>query len=175
MFVHSMKTRSTFGVPTLLRGARLPAPDQAQALAVQPLLWHPSRMTAVAECPGTPGDQGPRSKVSPTFLKFSSHNPSAPPPRLTKGGACTGLTPQSSPGKPSCTGVGSPSSRAPQWWRRRAPALMGAMGPPARPCHGRCVPSSSGASVPGGGVSRPADPSPSTAVPTQAFWVGSAP
>lgn len=85
----------------LLREARLPARVQAQALAVPPLLRHPSRMTAVAECLGTPGDQGPHSKVSPAFLKFSSHNPSAPPPPLMKRGACTALTPQSSPGKPS--------------------------------------------------------------------------
>lgn len=167
MFVHRMKTRSTFGVPRPTSGSPTSSPGRTAPASA------PLQTTAVAEGPGTPGDQG--FEVSPAFLKFSSHDPSAPPPRLAKGGACTALTPQSSPGKPSRGGGGeSPSSRAPRQWRRRAPALAGAVGPPARPCHGCRVRAAPGTRVPGG-VSRPADPSPSTAVTTRASWVGSAP
>lgn len=167
MFVHRMKTRSTFGVPRPTSGSPTSSPGRTAPASA------PLQTTAVAEGPGTPGDQG--LEVSPAFLKFSSHDPLAPPPRLAKGGACTALTPQSSPGKPSRGGGGvSPSSRAPRQWRRRAPALAGAVGPPARPCHGCRVRAAPGTRVPGG-VSRPADPSPSTAVTTRASWVGSAP
>lgn len=145
MFVHRMKTRSTFGVPRPTSGSPTSSPGRTAPASA------PLQTTAVAEGPGTPGDQG--FEVSPAFLKFSSHDPSAPPPRLAKGGACTALTPQSSPGKPSRGGGGvSPSSRAPRQWRRRAPALAGAVGPPARPCHGCRVPSSSGNQGSGGSL-----------------------
>lgn len=145
MFVHRMKTRSTFGVPRPTSGSPTSSPGRTAPASA------PLQTTAVAEGPGTPGDQG--FEVSLAFLKFSSHDPSAPPPRLAKGGACTALTPQSSPGKPSRGGGGvSPSSRAPRQWRRRAPALAGAVGPPARPCHGCRVPSSSGNQGSGGSL-----------------------
>lgn len=90
MFVHGMKTRSTFGVPRPTSGSPTSSPGRTAPASA------PLQTTAVAEGPGTPGDQG--FEVSPAFLKFSSHDPSAPPPRLAKGGACTALTPQSSPG-----------------------------------------------------------------------------
>lgn len=90
MFVHRMKTRSTFGVPRPTSGSPTSSPGRTAPASA------PLQTTAVAEGPGTPGDQG--LEVSPAFLKFSSHDPSAPPPRLAKGGACTALTPQSSPG-----------------------------------------------------------------------------
>lgn len=167
MFVHRMKTRSTFGVPRPTSGSPTSSPGRTAPASA------PLQTTAVAEGPGTPGDQG--FEVSPAFLKFSSHDPSAPPPRLAKGGACTALTPQSSPGslpavvggclhlheRPGSGDAGLLPSRGP-WGHPPGRATAAAF---------RAAP---GTRVPGG-VSRPADPSPSTAVTTRASWVGSAP